>query len=676
VISVHPRTRYAAVILLVALIASLAVAAFRLRTESQAKRVELTMDYSDFAQFARSYDYDPEAFLVQLRRAGLTSLALTEQLGGSVGTTGDAFAATGASLLNQARLSPLADPLLESLARANRLSPDAIYIVVFNPETYRRFRAQLPLHFEKNSIRVLRATRPWIIELHTQLDYFDSTGLGIPNEQIALAKRLDLLVDPRFQNDERFTRTQMEAELAGVLKEDRRISTVIFFGLRNQVFGYPDHLPDAAALFTEHGPKSNSPLNFGTIETYDQSQVQKGNDTLGRMIPNQIVRVQSIAKTELDKLQLEQIVGRYVLGVRERNVRVVYLRPWPHQDRNLSIEATNVEMVKQIADELKAHGFTLGRASPIPRYHGDNRLLVGVAALAVPSIFVLLLGVFGWYRKNLAIAAYALTLLLYAAGAALHHDMLARSVIALGGALLFATAAFFAIGGAFVEPPAPKLGGQLVRSIGWTLLATAVALLGALVVVGLMSSPLAMQEIERFRGVKLVLAFPPLAALCLYVFDRRYGSGVERPNDVFLAPIRVYQLLAGIAIVGAAALLLTRSGNESDIAPTHFELMLRSGLTDALSVRPRFKEFLVGYPCLMLIPALLGAHRRVVGWLLAIGAGVGIGDVVDTFSHLHTPLEISLLRIFNGLVIGIIIGAVIVWLYRRATLALGLLRVR
>ena len=82
-------------------------------------------------------------------------------------------------------------------------------------------------------------------------------------------------------------------------------------------------------------------------------------------------------------------------------------------------------------------------------------------------------------------------------------------------------------------------------------------------------------------------------------------------------------------------------------------------LTHVLSVRPRFKEFLIGFPCMMLLPALLPLHRRAIGWLLALGIGVGIGDVIDTFSHLHTPLAISLLRVINGLVVGAIVGVVV-----------------
>jgi hypothetical protein len=670
------RPRYAALILLVALLASLAVAVFRFHTESQTRRVEIAMDYTDFIALARSYNYNPAAFLIALRRAGLTSLALTEELGANVADDGRTYATTGAALINAARLSPIADPLLAQLVRTNKIARNAVYLIVDDPVAYARYRQQLALHFERKTVRVLRNSKPWLLEVRTQIDYFNATALGIPSDQIALAKRLGLLLVPRFQNDERYALPQMNAAFDAVLAQDPKVSTIIFFGLRNQVFGYPDHLDDAAAAFKAHGAKSKMPFNFGTIETYDDTQIQKGSETLAKDIDGQTVRVQAIARTELDKITLDDVVARYLLGVRERNIRVVYLRPWEHQDGDRSIEATNVEMVKEIADQLKAHHFKLGRATPIPLYRGDNRILVGIAALAVPSIFVLLLGVFGWYRPWLAYAAFALTVLLYLAGIAVHHDLFARSVIALAGALLFATAAFLAIAKAFSEEPAPRFSDQLVRSLGWTLLATGVTLLGALVIVGIMSSPLTMEEIERFRGVRLVLALPPLIALCLYLFDRRFNSGIERPSDVFAAPVRVYQLFVGIVIIAAGALLLARSGNQSDIAPSHFELLLRHQLSVVLSVRPRFKEFLIGFPALMFLPALTVAHRRVVGWLLALGAGVGIGDVLDTYSHLHTPLAISLQRTGNGLIVGALIGILAIWIYRRACIAFGLLRVR
>ena len=164
------------------------------------------MDYTDFDALARSYDYNPSAFLVALRRAGLTSLALTEELGANVGYDGKAYATTGAALVNQARVTSIRDPLLAGLVRTHRMVPGAVYLLVSDPSTYHRYRSQLALHFMPRSVRVLRTTQPWLIEVHTQIDYFNTIGLGIPTDQLQLARRLALLVVPRFQNDERFVR--------------------------------------------------------------------------------------------------------------------------------------------------------------------------------------------------------------------------------------------------------------------------------------------------------------------------------------------------------------------------------------------------------------------------------------------------------------------------------------
>ena len=657
---IDPRTRFAAFLLLIALLASLFVAIERVKIERQTRRVEIAMDYNDFLALSHAYNYNPNLFLLQLRRAGLTSLALTEELGGSLAgsLSKSAYAISGLSLLDSARVSPLADPTLAALVRNGQVHEGSVYLLVYDKPTFDRYMQQLPLHFEPSGIKVLHAGAPWVIAIRTQIDYFDSTGLGIPADQVALAKRMHLLIIPRFQNDERLDDGQI-GKMFDDVHAGNRLSTVIFFGLRNQVLGFPDHLQDTADAF-----KARKFMNFGEIETYDASQVQKGNAALAKLIPGRTVRVQSIGKLELDKITIPDIVSRYELGVRERNVRVVYLRPFVHEYNKMSIERTNVEMVRQIADDLRSYGFKLGRATPVPLYRGNSRVLIGLAMLAVPSLFVLLLGWYGWYRPSWAILAYAATILIYLGGYFTHHDILARSIVALCGALLFATAAFTAISRAFFEEPAPSTGKQILRSLRWTLIATGVALLGALTVIGIMSSPLLMEEVEAFRGVKLVLALPPLIALALYLFTDRFDARITSAREAFTAPVRIYQLIVTAVVLGAGAIVLMRSGNTSDVGPSSIELALRHHLTELLSVRPRTKEFLVGFPLLMLLPALRSVDRRAVGMLLSLGIGLGIGDVIDTFCHLHTPVLISVLRIVNGLVIGAIVGIIAIALYR------------
>jgi len=638
----------------IGLLACLYVGARRERHEHRANRVEIVMDDGDFGSLARSYAYDQRAFLVALRRAGLTSLAVQEELGGQVSVSPSAALYAGPALLDQAKLTGFHDPVFARLA-VHGIRSDEVYLIAYDGATAARYTRQLALKFSSRAVRVLRTGVPTVFAIRTQADYFGSVGLGLPGDRVALAHELALELVPRLQNDERFKQPQIDALLDDALR-GHNAHTVIFFGLRNQVLGYPDSIDAAAAALR------TAKANFGTIETYDVKQNQAGSEMLAKDLPDRTVRVQAISKVEQDKLRPEEIVSRYDLGVRERNVRVVYLRPFAHQWGDRSIEATNVELVRRIAQGIRAAGLRVGTASPFERFV-TRPWEIALASLAVPAIVLLLLAEFGIGDRRWLIAFVAADVLLVLAGFAVHHDMAVRKLLALTGAIAFPVAGFVAIAPAFRAPWVPSTGAAIVDGIRVLAIATLVTLCGALVVVGLLSTPLTMLEVDRFSGVKLVLAVPPLLCLLLYLFTRRFGSQLS-VRELGESPVTLLPLLVGVALVAIGYLVLTRSGNQSDIAPSSLELALRAHLTTILQVRPRFKEFIIGFPALMLAAALLPVHRARWGWLLALAVGVGLGDVVDTFSHLHTALTVSLLRLANGAVLGIAVGALAIVAYR------------
>jgi hypothetical protein len=642
-------------VLAIGLLASLYVAVRRERHEHRANRVEIVMDDADFASLARSYAYDQRAFLVALRRAGLTSLAVQEELGGQVAVSPSAALYAGTALLAQARLTGFRDPVFARLG-VHGIRSDEVYLIAYDRETSARYARQLALKFSRHAVHVLRAGVPAVYAIRTQPDYFATVGLGLPGDRVALARELGLKLVPRLQNDERFKPPQIAALLDdATLHHDAH--TVIFFGLRNQVLGYPDAIDATAQVMRA------DKLTFGTVETYDVKQNQAGSEKLAQDLPDATVRVQAIAKLEADKLRPEEIVQRYDLGVRERNVRVIYLRPFAHQWDDRSIEASNVELVRRIAAGVRAAGLRVGTASPFERFV-TRPWEIALASLAVPAILLLLLAEFGIGDRRWLVAFVVADVALVLAGFALHHDMAVRKLLALGGGIAFPVAAFASIAPAFRAARAGSTGEAILDGVRILAVATLVTLGGALVVVGLLSTPLTMTEIDRFSGVKLVLAIPPLACLLLYLFTRRWGSNLT-PAALSEAPVTVLQLVAGLVLLAAGYLVLARSGNQSDIAPSAFELALRSHLSTILQVRPRFKEFVIGFPALMLLPALVPSDRARWGWLFALAIGIGLADVVDTFSHLHTHLSVSLLRLINGAVIGVVVGAIAIAAYRR-----------
>lgn len=88
------------------------------------------------------------------------------------------------------------------------------------------------------------------------------------------------------------------------------------------------------------------------------------------------------------------------------------------------------------------------------------------------------------------------------------------------------------------------------------------------------------------------------------------------------------------------------------------ELKFRSLLEKLLTFRPRFKEFLFGYPFLMLG---LWTNKR---YLIYLGL-IGEVSVINTFIHIHTPFHVSLLRTLLGIIIGILLGLIFIRIYER-----------
>ena len=228
-----------------------------------------------------------------------------------------------------------------------------------------------------------------------------------------------MLLVPRVQNDETLgLRIQIKA-IARAFARSGRASTVIFFGTRLQVLGYPNHLGSTASAL------AHAHVNYGAVEFYTPTQDMKGNEDLARLIPGLTARVLAIARPELDQLDPQTIIARYLLGVRERNIRVVYLRPVVHVWGELTIWETNVELVRRIASELRQSGFSLGRATPIPAFH-VRLSIIGVATLAVPALFLLLLDLFGFVSIPWAVGFIALDLVVFGLAVHFQHDMIAR----------------------------------------------------------------------------------------------------------------------------------------------------------------------------------------------------------------------------------------------------------
>jgi hypothetical protein len=182
-----------------------------------------------------------------------------------------------------------------------------------------------------------------------------------------------------------------------------------------------------------------------------------------------------------------------------------------------------------------------------------------------------------------------------------------------------------------------------------------IILAGGLTVAAFYGTTNAMLRLAPFSGVKLTLLLPPVLILANDLKQRIHPESmidiVKRP------PLWGELILIGLILV-AAVVLTIRSDNASYVPG--WEVRFRDMLERVLWIRPRTKEFLVGYPSLIIYYV---AVRR--GWIrnyreaLRIGASLAFASAVNSFCHFHTLLPLTAIRVVNGWFLGIAVGFVI-----------------
>jgi hypothetical protein len=176
---------------------------------------------------------------------------------------------------------------------------------------------------------------------------------------------------------------------------------------------------------------------------------------------------------------------------------------------------------------------------------------------------------------------------------------------------------------------------------------TFLTLVGACVMAALADNPLARIEIVPFRGVKLAFALAWAGSfLVLYSW--------KEIKTMLDGNVRRIEILAGFLMVALIAYFLIRTGNAGTAWKAGWEQGLRDRLEDLLIARPRFKEFAIGYPLLIL--GLQSQKERIGRLLVGLGM-IGPISMVNTFCHLHSPLYLALWRSANGILLGAVFGA-------------------
>lgn len=423
---------------------------------------------------------------------------------------------------------------------------------------------------------------------------------------------------------------------------------VVFSG--KEVLGYSSG--ENTINLTAETMKENM-VEYGMIEPFIANQ--KGRKELAKLLDYNILRVHSLQIEEMEKYSLNKIVDRYVRAVKERNVRLVYLKPFFESRNGEDVLQYNLSYINILKEKLEDNGFYIGNADIYPPFSNFYVFLIIIGAAVIISGLYLLEIITGLnfkiYFWLLFIAGFILLIFFIF----LNKQILLSQILALAAAIIFPVLAIYT---SLIK----KENNKISRSIYFKFIQSVfISLIGALFISAALYHISFLYKVDQFRGVKLSFVMP-LFLVSLIYFKKYFDQ--DRPSDIYNLTvnllnenIKIKHLLLGFMVLAGGIIYLSRSGNYSLFTVPFIEEKIRIILEEWMGVRPRFKEFAIGHPFLILslvwkdkIPSFI------ISYVLLLLATVGQISIINTFSHIHIPLKIDIIRIFNGIVAGIIIA--------------------
>ena len=292
---------------------------------------------------------------------------------------------------------------------------------------------------------------------------------------------------------------------------------------------------------------------------------------------------------------------------------------------------------------LEARGYHLGWPEPLPSWPAP---LAGAAACGLVILFTLWFYISRLKGTEDGDVKQAQALFLLAAG------------ILLGGAMWKISFAAKLLGG-FCGALAATEGAMTAlesseRRLRGAVIGLLIVVAGGLSIASFYGTSAAALRLTPFSGVKLTLLLPPLLLL-FHDLTRRVHP--ETIGEIIVRPAIWGELvLIGVMLLAMLVMAL-RSDNVSNVPA--LEVAFRDFMERVMVVRPRTKEFLIGYPALVLYWYLVRSkyipHYREV---VRIAAVLAFCSAVNTFCHFHTLLYLSVIRVLNGWWLGLLLGTV------------------
>ncbi|MCR2806760.1 DUF5693 family protein [Paenibacillus soyae] len=669
------------IITLIGVVAALPLGASRMAMEGTADTVEYVFDYRDIVEVAelqpRPEDFVEEK-LERLKAAGITTMAVYES------SLKELRQAGRLTYYNEEDAA-----LLQGTVPSGEVNHT--YVVFDGPEEEEKLGPVIREAYDRMGVPY----RDWSFEGRGGLVLEESSTAAALKTLDFDPMTLQAVADAGFHILPRFSDRVVPYDAERTAAQLERLKA---YGVTRVLFD-GEKAKGASDQGASHSLDSFGELlkqyDLGLTAIENLKKPQQGINKLAYLTDYNVVRVYSLSPEDSIEMTTAGIADRFELAAKDRNIRMFFLNTMNKGNQDRGVLENSIDKLADamggeagVIAHVEEAGFPAGIAQPFDYEKASwEKPVRGIVALGAIAIITLLVAAF---IPAITIPVFLIGLV-GSAGLYVLNSSLMEQGLALGAAVSAPTLALIWVmnriysrtvgerrmvggeewsvgttGGAEKRTawvfPNVSIGRRLGTAIAWFVAATLISWTAIPLVFGLLNNITYNLVLEQFRGVS-VLHLAPLFLVAVYVvlYESSDGRGViGRAIKLLREPVRVAWIVIAVVIGAVGFYYLSRTGNAGEVSG--IEMLVRGWLESTFGVRPRFKEFMLGHPPLLL--GLFLAIRYRAAWVLIIVGALGQLTMVSTFTHIHTPLYISIVRTLLGLGAGIIIGGILIaaWL--------------
>lgn len=671
----------------------------RIEIERQYKTAEIVLDYNEMEKFADSSDNDLSFWLEKFKEYGAESVAIQEETIKRLIEQGKPIRAEIISeLIKKYNWQDDYKVEIIDLIESKEIKSNDVIVTTENESWYNYLLSGLTERYSQEFFNTYIVDHVYYIVLKGTNDdiYYSDTrkvsnlegkgvyefkdiadsrlmniGIGYDDEKINLSKNAGLDVILRPINFPTYNEKLADVYRASNAKYGLEPRIYLLHG--KEVLGYPENESSLLNYINEED------IAIGLIESSTQREHLEGEglDDLVEDSGYNALRIFTMWDYIRERNKYynyqgaEEIENTMFRAITERNIRVIYFKPFFETQKSTKYLTDTQEYertFKSLEGRLNEHNIKLGKAESIKEFHiGSKRVAALTFGITLAAVF-LFIKMFNIKDKKANI------LYIFSVPAAFIPIIargLAEKGFAFAAAVVFSGLAiyFFMIQIKKIYDSSEKYSIFKILIYSTVILtgSIAISLAGAVFVDSMLADVKYFLEMDIFRGVKFaqILPFGIFALIFLIYFMNKDKE--DSIKSVYKTTIRLlnkeikiyYGIIAGIVGI-VAYIYISRTGHETNMQPSNIEMITRNFMEYILLARPRTKEFLIAFPAIFAAVYAASKKSEFFTGLFMLASAIGASSVINTFSHLRTPIYLSLARTVIALGFGIAIGCVAV----------------